>query len=43
MQGENQAVLEIEEETSAVARVNYFTSCAAKLPDRSGRTQHVSL
>ncbi len=43
MQGKNQAFLEMEEESSAVAMVNYFTNCAAQLRDRSGRTPHVSL
>jgi hypothetical protein len=33
----------MEEESSAVAMVNYFTNCAAQLRDRSGRTPHVSL
>jgi hypothetical protein len=38
-QGKNQAFLEMEELSSAVAMVNYFTNCAAQLRDRSGRTQ----
>ncbi len=42
MQGKNQAFLEMEEESSAVAMVNYFTNCAAQLRDRSGRIRHVS-
>jgi hypothetical protein len=42
LQGKNQAFLEMEEESSAVAMVNYFTNCAAQLRDRSGRTRHVS-
>jgi hypothetical protein len=33
----------MEEESSAVAMVNYFTNCAAQLRDRSGRTRHVTL
>jgi hypothetical protein len=41
VQGKNQAFLEMEEESSAVAMVNYFTNCAAQLRDRSGRTRHV--
>ena len=30
-----QAFLEMEEETAAVAMVNYFTNCVATLRDRS--------
>jgi len=35
LKGKNQAFLEMEEESSAVAMVNYFTNCAAQLRDRS--------
>jgi hypothetical protein len=33
----------MEEESSAVAMVNYFTNCAAQLRDRSGKTPHGNL
>jgi len=35
LKGKNQAFLEMEEETSAVAMVNYFTNCVAQLRERS--------
>jgi len=35
LKGKNQAFLEMEEETAAVAMVNYFTNCVATLRDRS--------
>lgn len=35
LKGKNQAFLEMEEESSSVAMVNYFTNCAAQLRDRS--------
>ncbi|XP_023326580.1 polypyrimidine tract-binding protein 1 [Eurytemora carolleeae] len=35
LKGKNQAFLEMEEESAAVAMVNYFTNCVAQLRDRS--------
>ena len=35
LKGKNQAFLEMEEEPSAVAMVNYFTNCVAQLRERS--------
>jgi len=35
LKGKNQAFLEMEDESSAVAMVNYFTNCAATLRERS--------
>ena len=35
LKGKNQAFLEMEEESSAVAMVNYFTNCVAQLRERS--------
>jgi len=35
LKGKNQAFLEMEEETSACAMVNYFTNCVAQLRERS--------
>jgi len=46
LKGKNQAFLEMEEETSAVAMVNYFTNCVAQLRERSVYVQfsnHTSL
>jgi len=35
LKGKNQAFLEMEEESSAVSMVNYFTNCVAQLRERS--------
>ena len=35
LKGKNQAFLEMEEESSAVSMVNYFTNCTAQLRERS--------
>jgi polypyrimidine tract-binding protein 1 len=35
LKGKNQAFLEMEDESAAVAMVNYFTNCVAQLRDRS--------
>merc|ERR1719483_911855 len=46
LKGKNQAFLEMEEETSAVSMVNYFTNCVAQLRERSVYVQfsnHVTL
>merc|ERR1719244_2150024 len=46
LKGKNQAFLEMEEETSAVSMVNYFTNCVAQLRERSVYVQfsnHTSL
>ena len=34
LKGKNQAFLEMEDESAAVAMVNYFTNCVAQLRDR---------
>ena len=46
LKGKNQAFLEMEEEPSAIAMVNYFTNCVAQLRERSVYVQfsnHTSL
>ena len=46
LKGKNQAFLEMEEESSAVSMVNYFTNCVAQLRERSVYVQfsnHTSL
>ena len=40
LKGKNQAFLEMEDESAAVAMVNYFTSCAATLRERSVYVQY---
>ena len=40
LKGKNQAFLEMEDESAAVAMVNYFTNCAATLRDRSVYVQY---
>jgi len=40
LKGKNQAFLEMEEETAAVAMVNYFTNCTAQLRERSVYVQY---
>jgi polypyrimidine tract-binding protein 2 len=40
LKGKNQAFLEMEEETSAVSMVNYFTNCVAQLRERSVYVQY---
>jgi polypyrimidine tract-binding protein 2 len=40
LKGKNQAFLEMEDESAAVAMVNYFTNCAATLRERSVYVQY---
>ena len=40
LKGKNQAFLEMEEESSAVSMVNYFTNCVAQLRERSVYVQY---
>merc|ERR1719411_257440 len=40
LKGKNQAFLEMEEEPSAIAMVNYFTNCVAQLRERSVYVQY---